>query len=159
MLACDMAVAADDAYFGYVDVRFGSGVVSMFLPWVVGVRKAKELLFTGEDRVPADEMILDVGPKTVQAFGQIFARAGTIIWNGPLGLAELPAFAEGTGGTARALARSAAMSIVGGGDLVAALENLGLADRMSHVSIGGGASLEFLEGKVLPGVAALDDQD
>ncbi len=110
------------------------------------------------DQVPPDQMILDVGPETVDRFGQIFQSAGTVIWNGPLGYAELPMFAEGTLGVAHQLARSGATSIVGGGDLVAALEQLGLAERMTHVSTGGGASLEFLEGKVLPGVAALEDK-
>jgi phosphoglycerate kinase len=110
------------------------------------------------DKVPPDQMILDVGPRTVDRFGQIGQTAGTVLWNGPLGLAEVPSFAEGTLGVARALAGSPARTIVGGGDLVAALEQLGIADQMSHVSTGGGASLEFLEGKILPGVAALQDR-
>ena len=110
------------------------------------------------DRVPADQMILDIGPKTAERFRRTFQTAGTVIWNGPLGLAEIPAFAQGTLATAKALADSPAVSVVGGGDLVAALERLGLTDRMSHVSTGGGASLEFLEGKVLPGVAAIEDR-
>jgi phosphoglycerate kinase len=113
---------------------------------------------TATDQVPPDQMILDVGPKTVEEFGRRFQTAGTVIWNGPLGLVEVPAFAEGTLGVARALANSPAVSIVGGGDLVAALEQLGVADEMTHVSTGGGASLEFLEGKTLPGVAALEDR-
>jgi phosphoglycerate kinase len=110
------------------------------------------------ERVPPDEMILDIGPKTVDAFAQVISTAGTVIWNGPLGVAEVPPFAEGTLGVARALARSSATSIVGGGDLVGVLEQLGMADQMTHVSTGGGASLEFLEGKILPGVAALEDK-
>lgn len=110
------------------------------------------------DQVPPDQMILDVGPRTVDEFARIIDGAGTVIWNGPLGMAEIPPFAEGTLGVARALAQSSATSIVGGGDLVGVLEQLGLADQMSHVSTGGGASLEFLEGKVLPGVAALEDK-
>lgn len=110
------------------------------------------------DQVPPDQMILDIGPKTVEEFARIIQGAGTVIWNGPLGMAELPPFAEGTLGVARALAQSRAFSIVGGGDLVGVLDQLGLADQMSHVSTGGGASLEFLEGKVLPGVAALEDR-
>src|SRR5207248_283590 len=100
--------------------------------------------------VPPDEMILDIGPKTVERFAGIFDGAGTVIWNGPLGFAELPSFAEGTLGVARRLVQTHAHTIVGGGDLVAALERLGLADRIAHVSTGGGASLEFLEGQVLP---------
>lgn len=110
------------------------------------------------DAVPADKMILDVGPRTVDAFGRIFQNAGTVIWNGPVGMTEVPPFAEGTLGVARELASSPATSIVGGGDLVGALEKLGMTERMTHVSTGGGASLEFLEGKVLPGVAALEDR-
>ena len=110
------------------------------------------------DQVAPDQMILDIGPKTVDRFAQVVSTAGTVIWNGPLGMAEVPPFAEGTLGVARALAQSTATSIVGGGDLVGVLEQLGLADRMSHVSTGGGASLEFLEGKILPGVAALEDK-
>jgi len=110
------------------------------------------------DQVAANQMILDVGPKTVDRFAQVVSTAGTVIWNGPLGMAEVPPFAEGTLGVARAVAQSSATSIVGGGDLVSVLEQLGLADRMSHVSTGGGASLEFLEGKILPGVAALEDK-
>jgi len=109
-------------------------------------------------QVPSDRMILDIGPRTVDLFAQVFQTAGTVIWNGPLGVAEIPPFAEGTLGVARALAQSNAVSIVGGGDLVGALEQLGLAEQMSHVSTGGGASLEFLEGKILPGVAALEDK-
>ncbi|HVC34036.1 MAG TPA: phosphoglycerate kinase [Chloroflexota bacterium] len=110
------------------------------------------------DQIPPDQMILDVGPKTVEAFAGIVDGAGTVIWNGPLGVAEIPTFAEGTLGVARALAQSSATSIVGGGDLVGVLEQLGVANQMSFVSTGGGASLEFLEGKVLPGVAALEDR-
>ena len=110
------------------------------------------------DRVPPTEMILDIGPNTIERFREIFQTAGTVIWNGPLGLAEIPAFAQGTVATAQALADSPAVTVVGGGDLVAALDRLGIADRLSHVSTGGGASLEFLEGKVLPGVAALEDR-
>ncbi|HEX5418271.1 MAG TPA: phosphoglycerate kinase [Chloroflexota bacterium] len=110
------------------------------------------------DQVPNDQAILDIGPRTVDDFGRVFQTAGTVIWNGPLGLAEIPIFAEGTLGVGRALAKSPAISIVGGGDLVAALQQLGLAEQMTHVSTGGGASLEFLEGKTLPGVAALENR-
>lgn len=113
---------------------------------------------TSVDQVAGDQMILDVGPQTVDRFARIVATAGTVIWNGPLGMAEVPPFAEGTLGVARAVAQSSGTSIVGGGDLVGVLEQLGLADRMSHVSTGGGASLEFLEGTILPGVAALEDR-
>jgi phosphoglycerate kinase len=128
------------------DVVVASGPASEAPPEVVSI-----------DRVPADRMILDVGPATVARFGEICQSAGTVIWNGPLGYAERPEFASGTLGVGRALAQSSAISIVGGGDLVAALEQLGLAAQLSHVSTGGGASLEFLEGKILPGVAALQE--
>jgi phosphoglycerate kinase len=107
------------------------------------------------DQVPSDHMILDIGPRTAKRFREILQAAGTVIWNGPLGLTEIAEFAEGTRATARALADLSAVSVVGGGDLVAALDQLGVTDRLSHVSTGGGASLEFLEGRVLPGVAAL----
>lgn len=108
--------------------------------------------------VPADQMALDVGPGTVAEFGRIATAAKTVLWNGPLGYYEIPKFAEGTRALAALLAKSPAKTIVGGGDLVAALEAAGLADKMSFVSTGGGASLELLEGKTLPGVAALKNK-
>jgi phosphoglycerate kinase len=107
--------------------------------------------------ISGDWKIVDIGPNTVTAFGQIIDGAGTIVWNGPMGIFELPPFAVGTRAVALALARSRAKTIVGGGDSVAAVEQAGLADQMSHISTGGGASLEFLEGRTLPGVAALQD--
>jgi phosphoglycerate kinase len=107
--------------------------------------------------VPADKMIVDIGPETVQAFTQSLAGARTVIWNGPMGVFEIPPFDQGTRRIAEALTRVEGTTIVGGGDSVAALEEAGLADKVTHVSTGGGASLEFLEGKVLPGVAALKD--
>lgn len=110
------------------------------------------------DAVPQDWMILDVGPKTVDEYAQIAGSAGTVIWNGPLGLFEIPEFSEGTRRLGEALAKAPAQVVVGGGDLVAALEQFDLTDRLEHVSTGGGASLEFLEGKELPGVAALEDK-
>ncbi|MDY0190358.1 MAG: phosphoglycerate kinase [Desulfuromonas sp.] len=110
------------------------------------------------DNFPADQMGLDIGPKTVQLYEQQMATAGTVIWNGPMGVFEFPAFANGTFKVAEALANSKAISIIGGGDSVAAVNQAGLNDKMSHISTGGGASLEFLEGKTLPGIAALTNK-
>ena len=111
------------------------------------------------DMVPDDKMIVDIGPATVQTFEKILTKAKTVIWNGPMGVFENPSFAAGTRAVAAILSRIDATTIVGGGDSVAALEQAGLADKVAHVSTGGGASLEFLEGKELPGVAALNDAD
>jgi phosphoglycerate kinase len=111
------------------------------------------------DEVPEGWMILDIGPATVAHFANRLAAAKTVVWNGPMGVFEFPRFAEGTFAVARALSNlEDATTIIGGGDSAAAVEESGLADKMSHISTGGGASLEFLEGKVLPGVAALDDK-
>jgi phosphoglycerate kinase len=111
------------------------------------------------DEVPEGWMILDIGPATIAHFANRLAAAKTVVWNGPMGVFEFPRFAEGTFAVARALSQLAeATTIVGGGDSAAAVEQSGLADKISHISTGGGASLEFLEGKILPGVAALDDK-
>jgi len=108
--------------------------------------------------MPEGYMGLDIGPKSVRLFTEAIRGAGTVIWNGPMGVFEFPAFAEGTKAIARALAESGATTIVGGGDSAAAVEQLGFAEKMTHISTGGGASLEFLEVKVLPGVACLLDK-
>ena len=109
--------------------------------------------------IPAGRLGLDIGPETRMRFAMTIAAAGTILWNGPMGVFEMPVFAEGTAQIARAVADATdtgAVSIIGGGDTAAAVNVLGLEDRMSHVSTGGGASLELLEGKVLPGIDALN---
>ncbi len=111
------------------------------------------------DAVPADQMILDVGPKTVEAYKALCADAATIIWNGPVGAFETEPFGAGTKDLAEALAAGSAFVVVGGGDSVAAVEQYGLADKMGYISTGGGASLELLEGKILPAVAALQDKN
>jgi len=108
--------------------------------------------------VPAGWRILDIGPETVNVFGDLVANAGTIVWNGPMGVFEMSNFAKGTFGVAQAIADSNAISIIGGGDSASAIKKSGLADKISHISTGGGASLEMLEGKVLPGLAALEDK-
>ena len=108
--------------------------------------------------IPDALMGMDIGPRTIEAFSAAVKGAGTVVWNGPMGVFEFPAFAEGTKAMAKALAESGAITIVGGGDSAAAVEQLGFADRMTHISTGVGASLEFLEGKELPGVACLLDR-
>ncbi len=110
------------------------------------------------DAVPVDWLALDIGPATSARYSQRVAAAGTALWNGPMGVFEFPTFAAGTLALARAMSDCRGVSIVGGGDSVAAVEQMGLAEKMTHVSTGGGASLEFLEGKTLPGVACLQDK-
>ena len=107
------------------------------------------------DQVGADEMILDIGPQTAELYAALIAKAGTVVWNGPVGVFEFDAFGKGTETLARAIAASKAFSIAGGGDTLAAVDKYGIADQVSYISTGGGAFLEFLEGKELPAVAAL----
>lgn len=114
-----------------------------------------EFLTVDVKNIPDGYMGLDIGPQTVALFTSALKGAGTVVWNGPMGVFELPSFAKGTEAVAKAMAESGAITIVGGGDSAAAVEKLGYADKMTHISTGGGASLEFLEGKELPGVACL----
>lgn len=111
------------------------------------------------DAIGNDQMVLDIGPESANLFSAVIKEAKTVVWNGPMGVFEMAAFAHGTEALARAVAESDAISIVGGGDSVAAIEQCGLADRISHISTGGGASLEYLEGKVLPGIACLVEEE
>ena len=108
--------------------------------------------------IPDDCMGMDIGPKAIAAYADAVKDAGTVIWNGPMGVFEFPAFAAGTKAVAEALSKSSAITIIGGGDSAAAVQQLGYADKMTHISTGGGASLEFMEGKELPGVACLLDK-
>ncbi|MDY0405139.1 phosphoglycerate kinase [Virgibacillus sp. 179-BFC.A HS] len=111
------------------------------------------------DQIPADWEALDIGPKTSELYSKIVSESKLVIWNGPMGVFEMDAFAQGTKAVAQALAKTDGFTIIGGGDSAAAVEKFHLADKMDHVSTGGGASLEFMEGKELPGVMALDDKE
>ena len=111
------------------------------------------------DKIPDGWMGLDIGPKTAELFSDAIKGAGTVVWNGPMGVSEWENFANGTIAVAKAVAESGAISIIGGGDSAAAVEKLGFADKMTHISTGGGASLEFLEGLELPGIACLNEKE
>ncbi len=113
----------------------------------------------GKNLIPADMIGVDIGPETCRAFADIIAKAKTIFWNGPMGVFEIPEFARGTEAVAKAVAANPGLTCAGGGDSVAAIDKLGLEDKFTHISTGGGASLEFMEGKTLPGVAALLDKE
>ena len=117
-----------------------------------------EAKFVDSTAIPADWMGLDIGPKTEKLFAEALKGAGTVVWNGPMGVSEWENFASGTRAVAKAVADSNSVSIIGGGDSAAAVENLGYADKMTHISTGGGASLEFLEGLELPGIAVLNNK-
>ena len=110
------------------------------------------------DKIPAGWRMMDVGPKTLELYKKELEGAKLIVWNGPVGVFEMPKFAEGTFALAKLLAESGATTVIGGGDCASAVKKAGVAKQMTHVSTGGGASLEFLEGKELPGVAALNDK-
>lgn len=117
-----------------------------------------EARLKGVDEVTAEEMILDIGPKSADAVARLIAQAGTILWNGPVGVFEFDAFSAGTGALSRAIADSEAFSLAGGGDTLAAIDKFGIADKVSYISTGGGAFLEYVEGKTLPAVAILEQR-
>ena len=117
-----------------------------------------DTIVTDSDKIPADKEGLDIGPKSRELFAGAVKSAKTVVWNGPMGVFENPTLAQGTLAVAQAMADSEAVTIIGGGDSAAAVEQMGLGDKMTHISTGGGASLEFLEGKTLPGVACLDEK-
>jgi phosphoglycerate kinase len=141
-------------------LRSGATNIQLPVDVVIGDRfdaeAEKKIIAIGS--VPDGWRILDIGPETVANFGKTLAGAGTIVWNGPMGVFEFPRFAEGTIGVAKAVANSNAVSIIGGGDSVAAINQAGLAEQITHISTGGGASLEMLEGLDLPGLVALQDK-
>ena len=117
-----------------------------------------QTMFADSNEMPAGWMGMDIGPKTIKVYTEAIKTAGTVVWNGPMGVFEFPAFEDGTKAVAQAMAESDATTVIGGGDSAAAVKQFGFDEKMSHVSTGGGASLEFLEGKVLPGVAALNEK-
>ena len=131
---------------------------SYFQPCATEFSNDAETKICDRDAIPADMEGLDIGPKTVELYREALKDAKTVVWNGPMGVFEMPNFAKGTKAIAEILADSDAITIIGGGDSAAAAEQFGLADKMTRISTGGGASLEFLEGKVLPGIAVIEDK-
>lgn len=140
-----------------------SAGVKMLLPIDVVCAKEfdnnSEKIVCDRENIPADRMGMDIGPKTARQIREELLQAKTVVWNGPMGVFEMPNFAEGTKQVAESLAESDAVSIIGGGDSAAAVQQFGYGDKMTHISTGGGASLEFLEGKVLPGIAVLEEKE
>ena len=118
-----------------------------------------ETLVVDSDKIPADRMGMDIGPKTRALYAEAVKDAKTVVWNGPMGVFENPVLAAGTIAVAKALAETDATTIIGGGDSAAAVQQLGFDDKMSHISTGGGASLEYLEGTLLPGIACIRDKE
>lgn len=147
---------------GQLIKRAEAAGVKLMLP--VDVVCAKEFdndsaaVTCGRDSIPADQMGMDIGPKSIQNISEELEKAKTVVWNGPMGVFEMPNFAQGTKAVAESLANSGATTIIGGGDSAAAVEQFGYGDKMTHISTGGGASLEFLEGKTLPGIAVLEEK-
>lgn len=141
-------------------IQRSQGKLVFPVDWVIADKFAADAKsqVVAVESVPDDWRILDIGPKSIELFDGYLQKARTVVWNGPLGVFEFPAFAQGTIEIAKRLAQSGATTIIGGGDSAAAVEQAGVADKMTHISTGGGASLEFLEGRVLPGVAALQDK-
>ena len=117
-----------------------------------------EVSYVDSDKIPADMMGLDIGPKTQELFASAVKEAKTIVWNGPMGVFENPTLAAGTLAVAKAMAEADATTVIGGGDSAAAVIQLGFADKMTHISTGGGASLEYLEGKELPGITCINNK-
>ena len=134
--------------------------VELLLPvdFVVSPEFSESAKGTVVEEIPADQESLDIGPKTIELFVSKIADAKTVVWNGPMGVFEFPEFAKGTNAIAKALKEADATTIVGGGDSALAVEKAGYKDDITHVSTGGGASLELLEGKELPGIAAVEDK-
>jgi phosphoglycerate kinase len=141
-------------------LAIGGGKLRLPVDMVLGDKldETAEVKVMATGNVPEGWSVLDIGPESVKAFGKTIQDAGTVVWNGPMGLFEVAKFAVGTFGVAKAVAESGAISVIGGGDSVSAIQKSGLADKITHISTGGGASLEMLEGLALPGVAALQDK-